>query len=168
MTEYAWSIKMKIYYMCGTGRDLVTKNFGRTPLGRTGEMEEVSALVGFLCMPAASYITGQTICVDGGFTINGFNPPTISFCNWPTNIGESGTGLYWSLMRIILIFRNVIKMFDKQGLARHIRHTPNHTIRQSARTRRAQAWCSSHAVERTFNQQTYSKNTSHQNLMFNR
>ncbi|TXG74160.1 hypothetical protein EZV62_002739 [Acer yangbiense] len=44
----------------------------RNPMGRTGEMKEVSSLVAFLCMPAASYITGQTICVDGGFTINGF------------------------------------------------------------------------------------------------
>ncbi|KAL6203316.1 hypothetical protein ACLB2K_027016 [Fragaria x ananassa] len=44
----------------------------RTPLGRIGEPEEVSALVAFLCLPAASYITGQTICVDGGMTINGF------------------------------------------------------------------------------------------------
>ncbi|KAL2898885.1 Senescence-associated protein 13 [Bienertia sinuspersici] len=47
---------------------------GRTPLGRAGEAEEVSALVTFLCMPAASYITGQTICVDGGVTVNGFYP----------------------------------------------------------------------------------------------
>ncbi|KAL6195517.1 hypothetical protein ACLB2K_031136 [Fragaria x ananassa] len=44
----------------------------RTPFGRIGEPEEVSALVAFLCLPAASYITGQTICVDGGMTINGF------------------------------------------------------------------------------------------------
>ncbi|KAL2898875.1 hypothetical protein RDABS01_023957 [Bienertia sinuspersici] len=53
---------------------LVDKVEAKTPLGRTGEMEEVSALVAFLCMPAASYITGQTICVDGGFTVNGFYP----------------------------------------------------------------------------------------------
>lgn len=44
-----------------------------TPMGRVGEANEVSSLVAFLCLPAASYITGQTICVDGGFTINGFS-----------------------------------------------------------------------------------------------
>ncbi|OMO79069.1 Short-chain dehydrogenase/reductase SDR [Corchorus olitorius] len=42
----------------------------RTPMGRIGEAEEVSSLVGFLCLPAASYITGQTICIDGGMTVN--------------------------------------------------------------------------------------------------
>ncbi|CAH1445346.1 unnamed protein product [Lactuca virosa] len=44
----------------------------RTPLKRVAEPNEVSSLVAFLCMPAASYITGQTIAVDGGFTVNGF------------------------------------------------------------------------------------------------
>uniref|UniRef100_M4EGP7 3-oxoacyl-[acyl-carrier-protein] reductase n=1 Tax=Brassica campestris TaxID=3711 RepID=M4EGP7_BRACM len=43
------------------------------PLGRLGKPEEAASLVAFLCMPAASYITGQTICVDGGLSINGFS-----------------------------------------------------------------------------------------------
>uniref|UniRef100_A0A5B6ZKX9 Tropinone reductase n=1 Tax=Davidia involucrata TaxID=16924 RepID=A0A5B6ZKX9_DAVIN len=47
----------------------------RVPIGRPGEPNEVSSLLAFLCFPAASYITGQLICVDGGFTVNGF-PPT--------------------------------------------------------------------------------------------
>lgn len=43
----------------------------RTPMGRVGEIEEVAALTAFLCMPAASYITGQCIAVDGGFSVAG-------------------------------------------------------------------------------------------------
>ncbi|XP_051182036.1 tropinone reductase homolog At5g06060 isoform X3 [Lolium perenne] len=46
----------------------------RTPLRRIGEPEEVSSLVAFLCMPGSTYITGQTISVDGGMSVNGFYP----------------------------------------------------------------------------------------------
>ncbi|GAY38019.1 hypothetical protein CUMW_033470 [Citrus unshiu] len=49
---------------------------GRTPMRRTGKPNEISSLVAFLCMPAASYITGQTISADGGFTVNGFFFPS--------------------------------------------------------------------------------------------
>ncbi|CAL9234806.1 unnamed protein product [Arabidopsis halleri] len=49
----------------------------RTPVGRVGEANEVSSLVAFLCLPSASYITGQTICVDGGATVNGLSFKTL-------------------------------------------------------------------------------------------
>ncbi|KAK1313619.1 hypothetical protein QJS10_CPA06g00039 [Acorus calamus] len=42
---------------------------GKTPLRRTGKTEEISSTVAFLCMSAASYITGQTIFVDGGLSL---------------------------------------------------------------------------------------------------
>lgn len=48
----------------------------RTPLWRTGKPEEVASAVAFFCLPAAEYITGQILAVDGGFTNNGFYPPT--------------------------------------------------------------------------------------------
>ena len=38
----------------------------RIPLGRVGTPEEVAGVVSFLCSPTASYITGQTISVNGG------------------------------------------------------------------------------------------------------
>ena len=41
-----------------------------TPMGRAGTAEEVAAMVGFLCLPEAGYITGQVISVDGGMTIH--------------------------------------------------------------------------------------------------
>ncbi len=44
----------------------------RTPMGRIGEPEEVAAAVAFLCLPAAGYITGECIAVDGGFLRYGF------------------------------------------------------------------------------------------------
>ncbi|MED6122051.1 hypothetical protein PIB30_036073 [Stylosanthes scabra] len=41
----------------------------RTPVGRLGESKEISLLAAFLCLSAASFITGQTLIADGDFTI---------------------------------------------------------------------------------------------------
>lgn len=43
----------------------------RTPAGRVGEPEEVAAAISFLASPAASWITGVVLPVDGGFSALG-------------------------------------------------------------------------------------------------
>jgi len=42
-----------------------------TPLGRIAQANEIANVVAFLAMNKSSYITGQTIAVDGGFSFNG-------------------------------------------------------------------------------------------------
>jgi NAD(P)-dependent dehydrogenase (short-subunit alcohol dehydrogenase family) len=41
------------------------------PLGRTGDANEVAAAVAFLATPAAAYITGASLVVDGGMLLMG-------------------------------------------------------------------------------------------------
>jgi len=47
------------------------------PLNRYGTMEEIADAVGHLCSPAASYVNGQTLAVDGGFDATGIGLPTL-------------------------------------------------------------------------------------------
>lgn len=44
----------------------------RTPMGRVGQAAEVAQVICFLAMAASSYVTGQTVSVDGGFSVYGF------------------------------------------------------------------------------------------------
>jgi NAD(P)-dependent dehydrogenase (short-subunit alcohol dehydrogenase family) len=48
--------------------DLYAGVLAQIPLGRFGSPEDVARAVAFLASPAASYITGTNIIVDGGFT----------------------------------------------------------------------------------------------------
>jgi gluconate 5-dehydrogenase len=44
------------------------KNLEKVPMGRTAEPDEIAAAVVFLASDAARMITGQVLCVDGGYT----------------------------------------------------------------------------------------------------
>ena len=46
------------------------------PLNRYGTEEEIADVVVYLCSPAASYINGQTLAVDGGFESTGIGLPS--------------------------------------------------------------------------------------------
>ncbi|XP_068485302.1 tropinone reductase homolog At5g06060-like [Phaseolus vulgaris] len=51
------------------GSKIIEATKPKTMAGRTGEPKDISGMVAFLCLPAASYITGQIITIDGGYTI---------------------------------------------------------------------------------------------------
>jgi len=51
--------------------------FAAIPMARYGTTGEIAEAVGFLCSPAASFVNGQVIAVDGGFDASGVGLPTL-------------------------------------------------------------------------------------------
>lgn len=71
-TVAPWFIQTPLTEPLLSNPDLLNEVLARTPMRRVGDPEDIAGLVAFLCMPAAAYITGQCIAVDGGFTAFGF------------------------------------------------------------------------------------------------
>lgn len=52
----------------GTSRDeLIAELAADVPAGRLADADEIGSVIGFLCSPQASYLTGQSVVVDGGY-----------------------------------------------------------------------------------------------------
>lgn len=49
--------------------DIIEANIAATPLGRPGEPEDIATAVGWLVSPAARFVTGAVIPVDGGLSL---------------------------------------------------------------------------------------------------
>lgn len=60
------SIRTDMFKAVVKDQDSVRQVMSRTPLGRPGEPAEVAAIAAFLASDDASYVTGETIYVDGG------------------------------------------------------------------------------------------------------
>ena len=60
------SINTDMFKAVVNDEEAIARVMSRTPLGRAGEPSEVAAIAAFLASDDASYVTGETIYVDGG------------------------------------------------------------------------------------------------------
>ena len=50
--------------------EFLESTLAQIPLGRWGRPEDVATAAVFLCSPAASFITGSVLVIDGGQTLS--------------------------------------------------------------------------------------------------
>lgn len=57
--------------------EIITAYHDAIPLNRYGSEEEIASMIAYLCSDKSSYVTGQTIAVDGGFDSTGVGLPAL-------------------------------------------------------------------------------------------
>ena len=68
ITRYGRDTLLNIEHLVGSNKNDVLggNSKANSLLGRKGRPEEIAAMVRALCGPAGRYVTGQTVCVNGG------------------------------------------------------------------------------------------------------
>ena len=66
------STKQLFYSQDALMKERAQRMLSHVPLARPGTVDEIAQAVLFFGAPESSYITGQTLCVDGGWTAGGF------------------------------------------------------------------------------------------------
>ncbi|XP_054441656.1 peroxisomal trans-2-enoyl-CoA reductase [Pteronotus mesoamericanus] len=69
-------------------KDTIGRCIQQIPAKRLGVPEEISSMVCFLLSPAASFITGQLVAVDGGQSLKGHAYEIPDHDNWPEGTGD--------------------------------------------------------------------------------
>lgn len=64
--------KQLFYGETGAEKERAQRMLSHVPLGRPGTVEEIAHAVLFFVASESAYITGQVLCVDGGWTAGGF------------------------------------------------------------------------------------------------
>jgi len=63
--------------------EIISAYYDAIPLNRYGEAREIAEAIVFLCSEKASFVTGQTLAVDGGFDATGVGLPALRRENEP-------------------------------------------------------------------------------------
>jgi NAD(P)-dependent dehydrogenase (short-subunit alcohol dehydrogenase family) len=70
MVSTSDSARFYANYLGDNYEDFQRRCAERSALKRLPTLDEIAAVACLICLPAASYLTAQTIMVDGGFTIS--------------------------------------------------------------------------------------------------
>lgn len=68
---------LKHFDVIQSEKGIIRQAIAATPAGRITKPEDVAGVVGFLCTAAAAMIRGQTILIDGGYSLPGRQLPTM-------------------------------------------------------------------------------------------